>query len=125
MVFDIFMGIDAVFTLMHYNSRRNAEVASVFGYIIASADNLPKARQERFREFYCGLCRTLRHRRGVLSGLTLSYDMTFLAVLLNGLYEPGEAAGRERCVANPAKLHDYVSSPVMDSFSASSDRVKL
>ncbi len=99
---------------MHYNKGQNAEVASVFGYIIASADNLPKERQARFREFYCGLCRTLRHRHGLMSGLTLSYDMTFLAVLLNALYEPGERRGAERCAAHPLKQHHYIDTPVLE-----------
>lgn len=85
----------------------------MFGYIIASADNLSEVRRGRFRELYCGLCRTLRQRHGALGGLTLSYDMTFLGLLLNALYEPGERRGAERCPAHPAKRHYYVDSPVL------------
>ena len=86
----------------------------MFGYIVTYPEALPEDRKRRYRAMYCGLCRTLRQRHGLLTSATLSNDLTFLAVLLNGLYEPGETAGRERCVANPAKLHDYVSTPVMD-----------
>lgn len=86
----------------------------MFGYIMANADNLSKERQARFREFYCGLCRTLRHRYGALGGLTLSYDMTFLGVLLNALYEPGETGGEERCPLHPVKRHRYADSPVLE-----------
>lgn len=86
----------------------------MFGYIITSAENLPKERGDRFHEFYCGLCKRLRQRHGVMGGLTLSYDMTFLALLLNALYEPGEARGEERCPAHPLKRHHYVDSPVLD-----------
>ena len=86
----------------------------MFGYIITNADSLPKDRQERFRAFYCGLCRTLRRRHGWVGSATLSYDMTFLATLLNALYEPGETAGEERCATHPIRRHAYVESPVMD-----------
>ncbi len=75
---------------------------------------LSEDRQQRFRAMYCGLCRTLRKRHGFLTSTTLSYDLTFLALLLNALYEPGESTARERCIANPAKQHDYVQTPVMD-----------
>ena len=86
----------------------------MFGYIVTYPEALPEARQQRFRAMYCGLCRTLRKRHGLLTTTTLSNDLTFLALLLNALYEPGEFTKRERCIANPAKQHDYVSTPVMD-----------
>ena len=86
----------------------------MFGYIMTSTENLPEERQGRFREFYCGLCRTLRRRHGLPGGLTLSYDMTFLAVLLNALYEPGEHRGEARCPVHPMKKRGYIDTPVMD-----------
>ena len=85
----------------------------MFGYILTSAENLPKERQDRFHAMYCGLCRALRGCHGLTGGLTLSYDMTFLAVLLNALYEPEEREGSERCPAHPAKRHAYVDTPVL------------
>ena len=85
----------------------------MFGYVITNAEALPEARQERFRAFYCGLCKTLRDRYGLIGSATLSYDMTFLAMLLNALYEPGEHDGAERCPTHPIKRHDYVESDVM------------
>ncbi|MBR1560315.1 MAG: hypothetical protein IJ646_08775 [Clostridia bacterium] len=86
----------------------------MFGYIITNAESLPKERQERFRGFYCGLCRRLRLRYGLVGSTTLSFDMTFLAVLLNALYEPDETEACERCVPHPFKAHDYVDTEVMD-----------
>lgn len=86
----------------------------MFGYIITSAESLPKDRQERFRAFYCGLCRRLRLKYGLLGTTTLSFDLTFLAVLLNALYELEEVEGRERCAPHPFKAHDYIESPVLE-----------
>ena len=37
-----------------------------------------------FRVYYCGLCRTMGKRLGHFSRLTLSYEATFLALLLSG-----------------------------------------
>ena len=86
----------------------------MFGYVITNPESLDKARQQRFRAFYCGLCATLQSRHGLLGSATLSFDMTFLAVLLNALYEPGETAGEARCLPHPMKKHDFITSPVMD-----------
>ena len=86
----------------------------MFGYIITNPEVLPRERQARFRAFYCGLCRTLRKKYGLAGSATLSFDMTFLVVLLNALYEPEETAGRERCLIHPFKSHDYVDVEALD-----------
>ena len=86
----------------------------MFGYVSINPETLPKERKARFRSLYCGLCHVLRERFGLYGSATLSYDMTFLCLLLNALYEPGETAGRERCVTHPAKPHDFVTFPGMD-----------
>ena len=80
----------------------------MFGYVTITADTLPKELRERYRAFYCGLCRTLRKQYGNLGRATLSYDATFLWLLLSSLYEPEEHNGAERCVLHPLKPHPYV-----------------
>ena len=59
----------------------------MFGYVRPYKPELKVRDYESFRAMYCGLCRTLRKRHGVTGRLTLSYDMTFLATLLNAVYE--------------------------------------
>ena len=86
----------------------------MFGYIITNAETLPKPRQGRFRAMYCGLCRRLRLKYGIVGSVTLSYDMAFLALLLNALYEPGEKTEQERCPTHPLKRHTYIDSPALD-----------
>ena len=86
----------------------------MFGYVITNCKTLSEDERARFRALYCGMCRRLRERYGNAGRLTLSYDMTFVAMVLAALYEPEEQSGRERCAAHPVKPHDYAVNPVMD-----------
>ena len=60
----------------------------MFGTLIASASSLSEEEMKRYKACYCGLCRSLKQRYGQFSRLTLNYDMTFLILLLQSLYEP-------------------------------------
>jgi len=82
----------------------------VFGYITPNLPALNDAQRLRYREVYCGLCHTLRERHGMMGTLTLSNDLTFLALLLNSLYELDEVKGKERCAAHPVKRHAFACS---------------
>lgn len=75
----------------------------MFGYVTIYHKALSPAAQDRYQAYYCGLCRALKARYGVVGQLTLSYDMTFVTALLSALYEPVSTAGRGRCAAHPAK----------------------
>ena len=59
----------------------------MFGYIGINRQELKVRELERYRAFYCGLCDTLRTRYGLGGQMTLTYDMTFLIILLSSLYE--------------------------------------
>ena len=54
----------------------------MFGYITIHKDELKIKDYNRYHAYYCGLCRELSKRHGELSRLTLTYDMTFLVILL-------------------------------------------
>ena len=62
----------------------------MFGYLVAAPELMTEPQLGRYRAAYCGLCRSLRARHGQISGLTLTYDMTFLVLFLSSLYEPEE-----------------------------------
>ncbi len=62
----------------------------------------------RYRSFYCGLCRSLHERHGKIGQLTLTYDMTFLVMLLNGLYEMPLTSEKHACLLHPVKKQDMV-----------------
>ena len=86
----------------------------MFGYIVPVLSVLSEEQKQRYRAFYCGICHALRNRHGQLRRVSLSNDMTFLAILLNSLYEPDTAGTNARCALHPAKSHAFVSSPLID-----------
>lgn len=79
----------------------------MFGYISADPARLREEDFRRYRGCYCGLCRALKAQCGGACRLTLSYDMTFLILLLSSLYEPEEAQGVSRCAVHPVKAHEW------------------
>ncbi len=80
----------------------------MFGYVMASFKELEQEQKDRYQAVYCGICRQIRLRSSNLSRLGLSYDMTFLALLLMSLYEPEEAGGKARCFAHPLRQNPWV-----------------
>lgn len=82
----------------------------MFGFVTASFKELDKAQQQRYQAVYCGICRAIRERAGQRARLSLSYDMTFLALLLMSLNEPEEVGGTRACALHP--IHrDWVDAP--------------
>lgn len=77
----------------------------MFGYIIVNKPELKVKELEEYQAYYCGLCHTLKKRHGRAGQATLSFDMTFLAILLTGLYEPEEQTESHRCITHPAAPH--------------------
>lgn len=75
----------------------------MFGSVIASTEDLSESEQARYHALYCGLCLALRDRCGQRARFALTYDLTFLAALLDALYEPPEQQGTSRCPMHPAK----------------------
>ncbi len=55
-----------------------------------------------YRATYCGLCRTLRRRCGLLAPMILNYDFTFLALLL-APKDGEQVTCRHRCHVVPTK----------------------
>lgn len=77
----------------------------MFGYIIVNKQEMKFRDFELYQSYYCGFCRKLKEKYGIRGQLTLSYDMTFLILLLSGLYEARETAGSCKCVAHPFDRH--------------------
>ncbi len=59
----------------------------MFGYIFVNGKNLSEESKKQYEAYYCGLCQVLKHSSGIKAQMLLNYDMTFLIILLTGLYE--------------------------------------
>lgn len=77
----------------------------MFGYVVVNKPELLVKDFDTYRTYYCGLCHALKERLGKRAQLTLSYDMTFLAILLTGLYEPKTRKTCRVCLLHPAAKH--------------------
>ncbi|MGN0298034.1 MAG: DUF5685 family protein [Lachnospiraceae bacterium] len=73
----------------------------MFGYIDVNKKELKIREFEEYRSYYCGLCNILEQKHGLVGKMTLTYDMTFLYLLLSGLYEPKEKCLTKFCPAHP------------------------
>ena len=75
----------------------------MFGYVVLNKPEIKFKDFDMYRSFYCGLCRELRERYGISGQITLSYDMTFVILLLSALYEPPTRKGTTRCIVHPVR----------------------
>lgn len=75
----------------------------MFGYVKILEPELKVKDFRRYKSFYCGLCRELRERHGNLGQLTLTYDMTFVIILLSSLYEKPIRKETIRCKVHPVR----------------------
>lgn len=86
----------------------------MFGYVTADQSSLAPEQLDRYRRVYCGLCRTIGARHGQTARLSLTYDMAFLVLLLQSLYEPEEEGGAGRCIPHPVRRRAYCRSAVTE-----------
>ena len=86
----------------------------MFGYVVVNKPELKFREFDVYRAYYCGLCHSLSKRHGLSGQLTLSYDMTFLVILLSSLYEPEHSVTSKRCIVHPIKRHNIISSEFTD-----------
>ena len=75
----------------------------MFGYVTVNKPEIKFKDFDMYRSFYCGLCRELRERYGIPGQISLTYDMTFVVLLLSGVYEPPTQKGTSRCAVHPLK----------------------
>ncbi len=86
----------------------------MFGYVTVNEDELKIRDYKRYRSFYCGLCRSLQRRFSILGQAILPYDMVFVDILLNGLYEEPLLEEDRFCVVHPAKKQHMMTNAITD-----------
>ncbi len=75
----------------------------MFGYININRKELTEENDKAYQAYYCGLCQKLKRSCGTKGQMLLNYDMTFLIVLLTGLYELEHEEVEFTCPIHPAK----------------------
>ena len=80
----------------------------MFGFVMADIKELSKEEQLRYNAIYCGVCRQMRLRSSGSARLGLSYDITFLSMLLMSLYEPEEISGKRACGFHPISPRPWI-----------------
>lgn len=75
----------------------------MFGYIYINQKDLSKESKKQYQAYYCGLCQVLRKSSGVKGQMLLNYDMTFLIILLTGLYELTNQTEEFICPLHPGR----------------------
>lgn len=86
----------------------------MFGYILPNLESLGEEEKLRYHAVYCGVCRSIRARYGRRCRLAVSYDMTFLALVLGSLYEPKERRQAKRCPVHPVQPQEIAQSEFTD-----------
>ena len=77
----------------------------MFGYIIINKQELKFKEFDLYHSYYCGLCQKLKEKYGKAGQMTLTYDLTFLILLLSDLYQDEPVCDTCRCVAHPLEKH--------------------
>ena len=75
----------------------------MFGYVTACKMELKIKDFEKYKAYYCGVCKAIKNNFGNLPRLTLNYDMTFLAILLDSFEEASCKYVRQSCITHPVK----------------------
>ncbi|MHC1720263.1 MAG: DUF5685 family protein [Clostridiaceae bacterium] len=73
----------------------------MFGYVTPCKMELKMKDYEKFRAYYCGLCKSIKSNIGNIPRFALNYDMTFLAILLDSLSETRPVYLKQRCLIHP------------------------
>ena len=86
----------------------------MLGVMTFRKDEMKFREFDRYRGYYCGLCRAIGKRCGSVCRLALSYEMTFLAMLHTSLYEPETKSEMHRCALHPVGKRLMLSNEAVD-----------
>ena len=86
----------------------------MLGVMTVRKDELKFREFDRYRGFYCGLCRAIGQRCGKACRMALSFEMTFLSMLLTSLYEPETKGEMRRCAFHPIEKRLMLGNEAID-----------
>lgn len=80
----------------------------MFGYVTVYKELISEADYAVFKKYYCGLCRAIGRRCSQSARLGLSYDLTFLAIVLSSVSDETVQCVNRPCVAHPFKKRESI-----------------
>lgn len=80
----------------------------LFGYVTVYKELLNESDYLTFKAYYCGLCRSIGRRCSQMSRLGLSYDLTFLAIVLSSVSNDEPVTESGPCIAHPFKKRESI-----------------
>lgn len=86
----------------------------MFGYVNINKQELRVKEYYKYKAYYCGLCHQLKKKYGRFGQMTLTYDMTFLIIVLTSLYESNVEQAQKRCLAHPTSKHWILTNEISD-----------
>ncbi len=90
----------------------------MFGYIKPCKGQLGEADFGIFNAYYCGLCKAMGKQCSQASRLGLSYDVTFLAMVLSAVVDEEHCMKTEACMVHPFKKKQCVKQDIAVDYSA-------
>ncbi len=96
------------------NAGAACQGGTMFGYVNIYKPELKMKDFYKYKAYYCGLCKTLKDKYGSFGQITLTYDMTFLIILLTSLYESETTHEIHRCIVHPVKKHDTLRNKITE-----------
>jgi hypothetical protein len=85
----------------------------MFGYVTPLKGELKVREYDVFKSYYCGLCREIGEK-SYISKLTLTYDMTFLGLLLSSIYNDSEGTHKMFCPFKMGKVMTISKNPFLE-----------
>lgn len=86
----------------------------MFGYVNIYKDELKVKDFNKFRSYYCGLCVALGKKYNQLVRLGLNYDLTFLSILYDSIYDTDSETKKSGCIKSVAKKNIIVNNKCID-----------
>lgn len=84
----------------------------MFGYLTVDKPEMKIRDYYQYKGYYCGLCHQLRDKHGIRGQMVLTYDLTFVVILLGSLYEAETNMRTCRCAVHPVRKIPALSNPM-------------
>ncbi len=75
----------------------------MFGYVTICREHLSDEGYKTFKAYYCGLCKAIGKRCSQSARMGLSYDITFLAIVLSSLDKTEDETRDSKCLVHPMR----------------------